>query len=110
MSRRLERSDAFREDFALQALWYVRQGEAELGRRYQRAVEATLQLLLREPEIGRRRGFRHPKLAGLRSMAVQRPFSNLIIFYRVNDSVVQLWRLLHGARDLPRRLRDGPGL
>ena len=109
MSLVLERSDAFREDFALQALWYVRQAGAEIARRYQRAVDATLQLLSREPHLGRIRRFRHPKLQGLRSFVVQCPFNALVIFYRVNGEVLQVWRLMHGARNLPRRLLETPG-
>ena len=104
MSLTLEKSDFFREDFALQALWYVRAADPDIARRCQEAVNATLLMLCREPDLGRIRRFRNIKLQGLRSFVVHRPFNRLIIFYRVNGNVVQAWRLMHGARDWPRRL------
>ena len=109
MSLALEKADVFREDFALRALWYVREADEDLARRFQAALDATLQLLCRQPGMGRIRRFRHPKLRDLRSFPVQRPFNNLLIFYRANGGTLQAWRLMHGARDLPRRLLEAPG-
>jgi hypothetical protein len=34
----------------------------------------------------------------------QHPFENLLIFYRANDDALDVIRLMHGARHLPRRL------
>ncbi len=106
---RLEKSDAFREDFALRALWYVRQAGEDVARRFQQAVDATLRLLCEQPGIGRERRFRHPRLQGLRSLVVERPFQRLILFYRVNGESLQAVRLMHSAQDLPRRLAEPPG-
>jgi len=105
----LQKADAFREDFALQALWYVRQAGDEVARRFQKAVDSTLSLLCAQPGIGRTRRFRHPKLQGLRSFAVGRPFHRLQIFYRADGQTLEAVRLMHGARDLPRRLAELPG-
>jgi len=33
-------------------------------------------------------------------------FENILIFYRATDESVEIARLMHGARDLPRRLRQ----
>ena len=74
MSLVLQKADDFREDFALQALWYVREAGAEVARRFQESVDATLRQLCLHPELGRARGFRHPKPQGLRSFSVERPF------------------------------------
>lgn len=109
MSLRLEKAAAFREDFALQALWYVREGGAEVARRFQESVDSTLESLCQQPDVGRRRRFRHPKLKGLRSFSVARPFSKMLIFYRILDDSLQAVRLMHGARDLPRRLVEPTG-
>src|SRR5205809_124799 len=95
----LEQAAYFREDFALRALWYVREAGAKVARRYQEAVDATLRLLCSQPELGRKRQFRHPRLQGLRSFPIQRPFHRLLIFYRLGDDVLQAVRLMHGARD-----------
>ena len=69
MSLALQKADAFLEDFALQALWYVRQAGDEVARRFQQAVESRLRLLCEQPGLGRLRRFNHPKLQGLRSFA-----------------------------------------
>jgi plasmid stabilization system protein ParE len=108
MSLPLQRGADFKEDFALRALWYVREAGGEVARRYEAAVDATLQLLCAHPDLGRQRRFRHPKLQGLRSIPVRRPFHRLLIFYRVAGDALQAVRLMHGARDLPRRLAKPP--
>jgi hypothetical protein len=61
-----------------------------------------------QPDLGRPRHFRHRDLPGLRSFPVEHPFENLLIFYRANDETLDAIRLMHGARDLPRRLREPP--
>jgi plasmid stabilization system protein ParE len=43
-------------------------------------------------------------LRDLYSFQVERPFQNILIFYRVTENALQAWRLMHGSRDLPRRL------
>ena len=108
MSLGLQKADAFREDFTWQALWYVRQAGDEVARRFEKAVDSTLRLLCAQPGLGRARRFRHPKLQGLRSFAVERPFQRLLIFYRSDGETLQAVRLMHGARDLPRRLAEPP--
>jgi plasmid stabilization system protein ParE len=109
MSLRLEKADAFLEDFTLQALWYVRQAGGEVARRFQQAVDSRLRLLCAQPGLGRTRQFKHSKLQGLRSFAVERPFQRFLIFYREDGVTLQAVRLMDGARDLPRRLAEPPG-
>ncbi len=108
MSLVLQKADDFREDFALRALWYVREAGADVARRFQESVEATLRQLCLYPGLGRERLFRHPELQGLRSFRIERPFHRSLIFYRVHDDALQAVRLMHGARDLPRRLTKPP--
>jgi plasmid stabilization system protein ParE len=109
MSLGLQKADAFVEDFTLQALWYVREAGDEVARRFQRAVDSRLYLLCEQPGVGRVRRFRHPKLQGLRSFAVERPFHRFVIFYREDGVTLQAVRLMDGTRDLPRRLVERPG-
>ena len=108
MSLGLQKADAFLEDFTLQALWYVRQAGDEVARRFQKAVDSRLRLLCEQPGLGRIRRFRHLKLQGLRSFAVERLFQRLLIFYREDGVRLQAVRLMDGARDLPRRLTEPP--
>jgi toxin ParE1/3/4 len=72
-------------------------------------VLTTLRSLTELPDFGRRRKFRHPALLDLRSFRVNPPFDKVLIFYRVTNDTLEVWRLMHGARDLPRRLLEAPG-
>jgi plasmid stabilization system protein ParE len=100
----LQKSEAFLHDFALQALWYVREAGDDVARDFQIAVDARLRLLCTQPGFGRLRCFKHPKLHGLRSFPLERPFDRILLFYRVSGSNLQAVRLMHGARDLSNRL------
>jgi len=109
MSLSLERSEWFEADFELEFRWYLQHAGEKQATRFLNAVQSTLQLLLEQPNAGRPRGFRHPALRDLRSARVQAPFRKLLIFYRTTPDSVQVWRLMHGARDLPHRLVEPPG-
>jgi plasmid stabilization system protein ParE len=37
-----------------------------------------------------------------------KPFHAHIVFYRVGGDVIEIFRVMHGARDLPRRLQQPP--
>ena len=100
----LQRADEFNADFDQQYSWYVEKAGEEIAERFLRAVANTLPLLAERPDSGRRRKFRNPMLRDLYSFQVERPFQKILIFYRVDGNILQAWRLMHGARDLPRRL------
>ena len=108
MKLALRRSDYFSADFDHQYRWYLREASEEVAERYYEAVNATLDQLARQPELGHRRQFRHPELKGLRSFAVRRPFGVHPIFYRHTGSELFVERIMHGARNLPRRLIEPP--
>ncbi len=109
MSRVLQRADAFIADFEQQARWYVREAGEDVAKRYLQALEKTLLLLGEHPGLGRLRRFHHPQLQGLRSFRVAPPFQRHLIFYRFEASFLSAERVMHGARNLPRRLRELPG-
>jgi plasmid stabilization system protein ParE len=108
MSLTLQRADAFIADFEQQARWYVREANEAVARRYLRALESTLLLLCGHPGLGRIRRFRHPQLRGIRSFRVEPPFDRHLIFYRYDAKALYAERVMHGSRDLPRRLREPP--
>ena len=110
MSRALQRADAFIADFEQQARWYVREASAEVAKRYLQALEKTLLLLCDHPGLGRVRRFRHPQLRGLRSFRVEPPFHRHLIFYRLDANTLSAERVMHGARNLPRRLHEPPDM
>ena len=109
MTLPLHRSDDFNRDFDLQYRWYLEQAGEAVVERYLDAVLATLSLLATQPDLGRRRKFRHPKLEGIRSFRLAAPFAAHLIFYRHNSTELSAERLMLGARDLPRRLVEPPG-
>jgi plasmid stabilization system protein ParE len=109
MSVALHRSDYFNEDFDLQYRWYLREAGEALAERYFAAVLASLHFLRQNPGVGRERKFQHEALKGLRSFRVERPFHRHIIFYRSTETELSVERVMHGTRDLPRRLQEPPG-
>jgi toxin ParE1/3/4 len=104
MNLSVDKSPLFDSDVTGQFSWYVDAAGEEVAWRFFSAVEATVAKLARQPDLGRVRHFHNPALQGLRSFRVEPPFDRRLIFYRVTEGGLQLWRLMHGARDLPRRL------
>jgi plasmid stabilization system protein ParE len=105
----LEVGGEFDADFEQQYQWYLREAGEEVAARFFRSIAETLPLLATHPDAGSRRKFKHPKLQNLRSFSARRPFQNILIFYKVEGNILQAWRLMHGSRDLPRRLIESPG-
>jgi toxin ParE1/3/4 len=108
VSLALHRSDYFWADLATHVDWYRDQASPEVALQFVSAVEATLNALTRTPGLGRPRFRDWPELAGIRSFRVQKPFHRLLIFYCCDVSTLSVERLIHGARDLPRRLGEPP--
>ena len=104
----IERADFFWADLARQTDWYRENAGPEVAVRFVDAVEATLTGLARTPGLGRPRFRDWPELEGVRSFRVRRPFQRLLIFYRFDEATLFAERLIHGARDLRRRLRESP--
>jgi plasmid stabilization system protein ParE len=110
MSFDLRREAWSDEDFQAQYEWYLIQAGEEIAERFLKALEDTLKLLQERPDLGRRRRFRHPALRNLRSFQVARPFERILIFYRLTESTVEIFRIMDGMRDLPHRLVEPPNL
>ncbi len=108
MKLSLLRSDFFWADLTHGADWYSDEAGGEVAERFINAVEATLSKLQRMPGQGRPRFKDFPELAGIRSIQVQLPFGWWSIFYRYDTANLHAERLIHGARDLPRRLLEAP--
>ena|SRR5437899_2651016 len=109
MSLAVEKAVDFKEDYAIRFAWYVDEAGPEVARRFQAALDQALNRLADRPDLGRVRHFRNPRLKGLRCFAVARPFNKILVFYRADAQVLHAVRLMHGARDLPRRLVEPPG-
>ena len=105
----IRKSAAFELDLAMQAAWYAERGGVELAERFLGVVEATVGRLAQGERLGRRRFRGHPALGDTLCANVNRPFHRQLLFYHESGQELLLDRLLHGARDLPRRLVDQPG-
>ena len=98
----VRRSQRFDTDVERQFRWYLLEADLDpvdalaLATRFAEAVDAALEVLRRNPEIGRRRFGTYPDLAGTRSWAVPKPFHRFIIFYRIQSGVLFAERLLEG--------------
>lgn len=101
---RIEKSEQFSTDVVHQFGWYHKQAGDALAFRFLSSVDSTIIRIAVRPDLGRKRNFAKPALQGLRSFAVAAPFERLLVFYRATPEVLQLWRLMHGARDLQRKL------
>ena len=108
MSLIIRQSDYFWADLQRQVDWYRDKAGSELATRYVDTVQATLEQLTKAPRIGKLRFLDWPELAGIRSWRVQKPYHRHLIFYRSDDKTLFAERVIHGARDLPRRLLQSP--
>lgn len=109
MSLSLRRADDFVGDFENAYRWYFEQAGEAVARRFLDAVWLSLEMILERPGLGAARHFPQAELEGLHAFCVSRPFQAHLIFYRFTDRELLAERLLHGRRDLPRRLLDPPG-
>ena len=108
MSLVIQKARDFTVDFENVFAWYVEKADVGVAWQFQTALDRSLVKLSILPDLGRPRHFGHPKLRGLRSFLVEHPFDRLLIFYRANDKVLDAVRLMHGARNMPRRLLEPP--
>lgn len=99
-------SDDAKEDLALQYGWYEREADRDIAERYLQAFMNTVALLVQQPEMGMVRRFQNSRLKGIRSFQMQGAFRVHLVFYRIEGDVLVVFRVLHGVRDLPRRLTE----
>jgi len=106
MSLAIKKSPSFHDDVTSQFRWYADQAGEELAWQFFTEVDGTLLKLSIQPKLGRVRRFRSPLLFGIRSFQIGSPFQKFLIFYRHVDEEIYAERLMHGARDLSRRLME----
>lgn len=106
MNPRITRRARAEDDLADQAAWYIVKASPRIAERFLEAVEHTAEALLATPGLGVARTYRNLRLAGMRMTPV-RGFGKHLIFYRQTREGIEIVRVLHGARDLERILREG---
>lgn len=81
--------------------------QPEAAVRFERSFRRQCEMLIAFPYSGRAREFRGRAVRGLRSVPLT-DFTSWLVFYRVRRDAVDVVRVLHGARDLRRALKDRP--
>ena len=64
------------------------------------AIERSIKSLTNTPKVGSYWNSPDPRLDGMRVTTVT-PYRNYLIFFRPVEGVVEVFCVLHGARDLP---------
>ena len=101
-----EISDRAQRDLDEQYRWYLKNAGVEIADGFFSAFYATLDGLLIHPYIGWDRLFRGRKLSKVWSKMLDSPYENFLIYYRVERDCLAVKRVIHSARDIPRRLRE----
>jgi toxin ParE1/3/4 len=97
---RIVRTPVSRLDI-VEILLYLRARNRRAARLVHQAINNTITFLAEHPGAGQRRD---EFAVGLRSFPVNR-YRNYLVFYRPCDDGIQVIRVLHGARDLPKDLK-----
>jgi len=81
---------------------YILENNFEAALRFVDEVERTCTQLAEMPDMGRAFHARNPALKDMRMMRVSKVYSSHLIFYRQTKKGIEVIRIVHGARDLPR--------
>ncbi len=79
---------------------FIARDSVEQAMRFYDSVAETYTMILEAPKRWPVYGFTHPRLKDLRKRSVL-GFTNHLVFYRIDADMVEIVRVLHGARDIP---------
>ena len=84
----------------LTAIWeHIAFDNRDAAGRFLESAYRTFLELAQMPELGRPRRFSHARLHKLRSFRI-RDFENYLVFYAPVADGIEVYHVLHGARDL----------
>jgi toxin ParE1/3/4 len=87
---------------------YLGRKSPQAADRFFEAAERTFVQLAAQPGIGAPHPTGNPRLADLRVSPVTR-FRSYLVFYRATDDRLEVFRVLHAARDVDQALADAFG-
>jgi toxin ParE1/3/4 len=96
---RIVRRTSARRDLVEAYRYYVRKADRRTAERFFARAESTFERLAALPEAGALYDPGRPSLAGLRYPPIQK-FPSQIAFYKPIAGGIEVYRVLHGARDL----------
>jgi toxin ParE1/3/4 len=98
--------DLARRDVEAAVDYYVRIAGPDVALSFIDALQSAYRAVGDRPALGSPRYAQELVLPGLRSLAVKGfPY---LVFYIERDDHVDIWRVLHGRRDIPSRMQE-PG-
>ena len=84
--------------------YYRAESGAALAIRFVAALEVVTRAIARHPAAGSPRYAHELNLPGLRTRMFKHfPY---LVFYMERDGHIELWRVLHAKRDIPRRMQE----
>jgi toxin ParE1/3/4 len=108
MSLRPEVRTRARGDTVRQFRWYCKHVRIEVADRFLAAVDVKILRLSERPHLGVRCRFPGAgnRFRDYYFVPLPGPFDAFLLFYQFDSTTLQVMRILHGARDIPRRLRE----
>ena len=104
-NRRLRRTKQVREDL-VEIYGFLHERSPRAAERVFDAIESSIRALaLGATTLGRRWESRDPRLDGIRVLVVTR-YPTYLVFFRLAGDVVEIYRVLHGARELQRLIDE----
>jgi toxin ParE1/3/4 len=98
--------DLARRDVEAAVDYYVRIAGPDVALSFIDALQSAYRAIGDRPALGSPRYAQELVLPGLRSLAVKGfPY---LVFYIERDDHIDIWRVLHGRRDIPSRMQE-PG-
>lgn len=89
---------------------YAREAGIRIADKFLVTAEAAFRRLAGMPGLGTRYEHDHPLLAELQVSVLSAPFNAYLIYYKPISGGVEIIRVLHGARDIPRILAEEFGI
>lgn len=103
-SRRVVLRERARQDVEAAVDWYGRTAGEDVALGFVDALEAALRHVERHPNSGSTRYSVELEIPALRSWQLDRfPY---LVFYVERDDHIDVWRVLHGHRDIPAWMRN----
>ena len=99
MNYRLIIKDRATQDLRELANYILVNGNAQIAVKFLDAAEQTFEQLLKTPSMGKITRLVVSRLGEIRQWRIK-DFKDYLIFYRIQDTAVEILRVFHGARDL----------
>lgn len=100
MKREIRRTRLVRADL-IEIYAYLYDRSPRGAERVLDAIERSIRALLIAPGVGRQWNSSDPRLSGMRVTVVTQ-YRHYLIFFRAAESGIEIYRVVHGARELER--------